>query len=165
MKSVIFDLDLTLVDASIADHARKNRDWQLVYSLIPSFKLYDGLSVVFDYIRNHGIKVCIVATAPRSYVERVIRCFAIPCNYIVAYHDAKPIKPHPAPMCKALELLEEHSFNVISFGDRTIDIISSRCANIKSAACLWGTKESRELRECSPDIILNSPSDILEYLG
>ena len=61
MKSIIFDLDLTLVDSTIAESARKAKDWQLVYSLIPQFSIYDGLENVFDIIRKHDIKVCIVS--------------------------------------------------------------------------------------------------------
>ena len=37
---LIFDLDMTLVDSSIAETARKNRRWGDVYNLIPQFTLY-----------------------------------------------------------------------------------------------------------------------------
>ena len=34
-KAVIFDLDLTLVDSSLSESARRIRDWKTVYTLIP----------------------------------------------------------------------------------------------------------------------------------
>lgn len=61
MKNVIFDLDMTLVDSSIAESARKQRNWPLVYSMIPSFTLYSGMGEVFDFIRNNNIRVAIVS--------------------------------------------------------------------------------------------------------
>lgn len=164
MKAVIFDLDMTLVDSSGLENARRSRDWQLVYSLIPTCRLYEGIETVFNFIRENNIKVCIVSTSPRSYIERMVRHFNIPCNYIVGYHDASPIKPHPAPMIKALELLNESANNIISFGDRAIDIISSRKANITSVGCYWGTSEAYKLDTCTPDKKIYSPIDILSLL-
>lgn len=165
MSAVIFDLDLTLIDSSNSEQARSKRDWPLVYSLIPSYSLYPGITEAFDYIKKKNIKVAIVSTAPRAYIERVVNYFSIPCDCIVGYHDAKPIKPHPAPMFKALCELKTIPQNVISFGDRRIDIISSNSANIKSVACLWGTKEKELLVNSFPWQIIESPLDIIPLLG
>lgn len=163
-KSIIFDLDMTLVDSSAADAARKARDWRLVYSLIPQFRLYTGLRQVFDYIEANEIYVSIVSTSPSVYVKKVCEHFAIPYNHIVGYHDAKPIKPHPAPMWKALELLGVRPENSISYGDRSIDIFSSRSAGIKSVGCYWGTKDCSDLDRSLPDIKLYKPSEIINTL-
>jgi len=164
MKSIIFDLDLTLIDSSIAELARKNREWQKVYSLIPSFKLYDGMLDVFQFIRENEIKVCIVSTAPETYIKKVISHFEIPCNYIVDFFSSKPIKPHPAPMLKALELLNEPPKNVVSFGDRAIDIQASNAANIESYGCLWGTNEEVLLRNSNLKKGLSKPIEIISTL-
>lgn len=164
MKSIIFDLDLTLVDSTVAESARKARDWQLVYSLIPQFSVYEGLENVFDIIRKHTIKVCIVSTAPRIYVEKVVDYFHIPYHYIIGFHDAKPIKPNPAPMLKAVELMNETTNNVISFGDRVIDIQASNSANIESVACFWGTKEKKELILSKYRHAIINPNEILTLI-
>ena len=69
MKGIIFDLDLTLVDSTVAEEARSRRDWQRVYSLISQFKLYPGIEDVFNHIRLNrcDLKVAIVSTAPSAY--------------------------------------------------------------------------------------------------
>lgn len=161
MRYIIFDLDLTLVDTSNLEDARKSRNWNLVYSLIPTTTLYPGMDRVFSYIRDNGIIVTIVSTAPRSYIERIVRYHNIPANYIVGYHDAKPIKPHPAPMFKALELMGARACDTISFGDRAIDIQSSKAAGIKSIACFWDTKELGQLLQAHADGQINSPLEII----
>jgi phosphoglycolate phosphatase-like HAD superfamily hydrolase len=164
MKSIIFDLDLTLIDSSIAEEARRNRDWQKVYSMIPHFKLYDGMLDVFRFIRENKIKVCIVSTAPGAYINKVVSHFRIPCDHIVDYFSAKPIKPDPSPMLKALELLDEIPSNVVSFGDRAIDIQSSNAAEIESVACLWGTNEESLLRKSNCKRYLTQPIEIVSAL-
>ena len=88
----IFDLDLTLVDSTIAESYRRSRNWAAVYSLIPQFTVYDGFDEVFDFIKQNGIKVGIVSTGPSVYVQKVVDHFRFPVDFIVGYHDA-PGKP------------------------------------------------------------------------
>lgn len=164
MKSVIFDLDLTLADTTVCETARHIRDWKMAYSLIPLCTLYNGINEVLEIIRKHNIKMTIVSTSPRPYVEKIVRHFNIPADHIVSYHDAKPIKPHPAQMQKALELMNEPSENVVSFGDRAIDIQASNAAGIESVACLWGTKERTELLRSGYRHAIIRPAEILTLI-
>lgn len=164
MRSVIFDIDLTLVDTTILEEARHKRAWQLAYSMIPQCALYDGLDDVFAFITNNNVKTCIVSTSPRPYIERLVNYFHIPCQFIVGYHDAHPIKPHSAPFFKALVIMGEKANNVISFGDRTIDIIASNAANIKSVACFWGTKEKEQLKYSGYTYAISRPGEIIPLI-
>lgn len=163
-KYIIFDLDLTLVDTTIAEPYRSKRDWNGAYSVLPQCAVYDGLEEVFAVIRNYNFTTCIVSTSPRPYVEKVVQQFNLPINHIVAYHDAKPIKPHPAPMLKALEMLECDAKSAISFGDRVIDIQSSNSAGIESVACFWGTKEKGDLLRSGYSHAIVYPKEILTLI-
>lgn len=162
--NIIFDLDMTLVDTTLAEPYRNKKDWNGAYSVLPQCTVYEGLQEIFDVIRKYGIKTCIVSTSPRTYVERVVQQFNLPINHIVAYHDAKPIKPHPAPMLKALEILGCDAKSAISFGDRAIDIQSSNAAGIESVACFWGTKEKKDLMESDYRHAITHPHEILTLI-
>lgn len=164
MRKIIFDLDLTLVDTTVVEQARHDRNWSLAYSLIPNCIIYDGIEKILDVIRKHNIDTCIVSTSPRPYVEKVVKHFNLPISKIVAYHDAKPIKPHPAPMLKALELLGCSAKEAISFVDRVIDIQSSHAAGIESVACFWGTKEKDELLRSDYSYAIIKPEEILNII-
>ena len=161
MKNVIFDLDMTLVDSSIAEPARKQRNWQLVYSMIPSFTLYPGMNEVFAFIRNNNIRVAIVSTSPRPYVERVCRYFNIPTNTILGYHDCGKIKPAPDGMTRALCGIGSSAQDTISFGD----IQASNAAGIESVACLWGTKERYLLSLANPCETILYPKEIINLIS
>ena len=163
-KFIIFDLDLTLVNTTLAEPYRSKRDWDGAYSVLPQCSVYEGLEQVFNIIRKYNIKTCIVSTSPRTYVEKVVKHFNIPVEKIVAYHDAKPIKPHPAPMLKALELLGCSAKDTISFGDRVIDIQSSNAAGIESVACFWGTKEKSNLLHSGYSHAIVHPNEILTLI-
>ena len=164
MKNAIFDLDMTLVDSSKAESARKQRNWQYVYSLIPSFVLYPGMDDVFKFIRDNGVKVAIVSTSPRPYLERVCRYFNIPADALLGFHDCVRIRPAPDGMIRALSAINSSAEMTVSFGDRAIDIIASNAANVSSVACLWGTAEIDALINSSPSAILSSPIQIIDCL-
>ena len=53
-KGIIFDLDQTLVDSNIAKSYRSARDWNIVYSLISKFVLYEAYDKVFEFIRDNA---------------------------------------------------------------------------------------------------------------
>ena len=63
---IIFDLDQTLVDSTISEQHRRMRNWHVVYSLIPRYKMYDGISEVFTHISKNGLRTCIVTTSQRT---------------------------------------------------------------------------------------------------
>ena len=162
-KKVIFDVDQTLVDTSCLEHERRQRNWSKVYQLIPQAHLFEGMKDVFEIIRKCGISVALVTTTPRPYVERIANHFEIPFDHIVSYHDAPP-KPSPAPMLLALQLLNVEAYEVLSFGDREIDIQASNAAGIESIACFWGTQEPDQLWKSGYRHAIRKPLEILTLL-
>lgn len=164
VSSLIFDLDNTLVNTSLALSARNRRSWQEVYSLIPRFTLYDGMTELCDLIRRKNYKTCIVSTSPKRYVEKVVSYFDLPFTSIVGYHDAR-IKPAPDAMYLALRLMGAEAINTISFGDTRNDIIASNSAGIPSAACLWGSDEKDKLMQTPSTYRFLTPKDVTLFLS
>lgn len=162
IRKVIFDLDLTLVDTSALEVYRDRNDWKSTYANMNKCSMYKGMRKVLNVLEFSNVEICIVSTSPSSYVKKIVEYFKVPADHIVGYHDAKPIKPAPEPMLKALSLMECNASDVLSFGDRAIDIQASRSAGIVSVACLWGTKEKDSLLSTSPNFILETPAQILE---
>lgn len=165
IKAVIFDLDQTLIDSSIAEANRKRRDWQTVYSQIPAFGLYDGFIDVFDVITNQKIRVCIITNSPGVYAKKVISHFQIPCDYLIDYHSVVRKKPHPEAFSKAQAFFDLSVESLLSFGDRAIDIEASNAANINSVGCTWGSKELLSLKLSKPTYLIKSPLEIIELIS
>lgn len=164
MKNIIFDLDLTLIDTTVLEPLRHMRQWQEAYRRIPETIMYDGISQVLEIIRKNNLRTAIVSTSPRPYVEKLVNHYNLPIQHIVSYHDAKPIKPHPASMLKALELMGVAAKDTVSFGDRVIDIQASNAAGIESVACFWGTKEKSELLRSGYSHAIVKPEEILNLI-
>lgn len=161
---VIFDLDQTLIDTSIADRHRKTGQWHQVYGLIPKFTLYPGVLESITYLHQQQIPMCVVTSSPSTYCSKVLLHWQIPIVHKICFHDTTHRKPHPEPIHKALALLGSQPARTLSFGDRDIDIQASNSANVISVACLWGTIDHHALTQAQPGYILTAPSDILPFL-
>ena len=154
---------MTLVDSSSSESYRKSRQWSTVYNLIPNFKLYTGIKEVLKYCSDNNIRACIVTTSPSSYANRVLKHFGIPSEFVVDYFSCQR-KPAPDPMLMALQKFGLKPSEVISIGDRGIDIQSSRTAGIQCVGCLWGTQEEQTLRSSKPDYLISNPLEIIEIV-
>lgn len=162
--TVIFDLDQTLIDTSIALQYREARTWNKVYELIPRFKLYEGIADVIHYLSKENIPYCIVTASPSSYCQKVCTHWGINNSYTVCYHDTSKRKPHPDPINLAITRMRANIKQVISFGDRDIDIIASNTAGVISVACMWGCEDKEAIKKASPNYIIEHPSEIIILL-
>lgn len=161
---IIFDLDQTLIDSSIAAVYRDNREWQKVYSLIPKFRVYPKINELISWLNYSRVVTCVVTNTPRSYCIRVIDHFSWTFCGTVCYHDTKNHKPHPEPIFKGIELLKNCTSNIISVGDQAKDIIASKRAGIVSVAATWGTDDLEALLKVKPDIVCQSVDELFNLI-
>ena len=160
----IFDLDQTIVDSSIAERYRNQRQWSTVYTLIPQFRLYEGLDEIFKILHERGEKICVVTSSPEKYCRTVLKQFNIRADCIVCYHDTKFHKPHPDPILKAVELLGGSPQDIISIGDVEKDIVASNAAGVISCLALWGGQAADANSNVAADYVFETVADLKQYI-
>jgi HAD superfamily hydrolase (TIGR01662 family) len=163
MKGVIFDLDQTIIDSSIAEKQRSKHQWSEVYTLLPHFKLYDGMRELMSELRHNNYKIAIVTTSPGIYAERVLDHFGIEYNSKVCFHDVSRRKPYEDQYLKAMELLKLTPSKTFALGDRAIDVQAAHNAKIKSCACYWGSNEKENLRKSIPTHNFEAVIDAINF--
>lgn len=162
---LIFDLDQTLINSSIAEAHRNRRDWRGANSLIPQMEVYDGIAEILAYVQQKGIKAAIVTSSPSNYCNRIVQHHQWLFPVVVCFHDTNRHKPNPDPILLAIEKLGNPPVSEIySLGDTDTDIIASKRAGVKSVACLWGSNNASALSAAEPDLSFNSPHEVIEFL-
>ena len=161
---VIFDLDQTLIDSSIAEDVRRSRNWSLVYELIPKFHVYNGIHETLSYLRKENVQCIIVTSSPAKYCHKVIAYWDIDVFATVCYHDTTHRKPHPEPVNRAISLFSKKPKFVLSLGDTDIDVLASNAAKVISVACLWGANNKSSLLAAKPSYILNKPNELMNLV-
>ena len=163
--NLIFDLDLTLINSSVAEPNRQKRLWQTVYGQIPTFTEYEGIKDVLAHLKENKIPYAIVTSSPAPYCKNVCTHWGISQDHVVAYHDTNKRKPDPDPILLALKKMKANPNETLSFGDRDIDIIASNAAGVRSVACLWGSEDPESLKKANPTYIIHNPGEIIPLIN
>ena len=164
LKAIILDLDQTLINYSVADTFMKNKQWDKVYSLVPSFKMYQGTGDLFKLIKNRNLKICIVSSFPSEYCQKVISYWKIPYDALVCQEDVTTAPKHKNPIHLALDKLAVGNDEAAFFGDSDIDIEMANKAGVYSVGCIWWSDNSGALLGARPDYLVSNPSEIVVFL-
>ncbi|WP_273321184.1 HAD family hydrolase [Vallitalea guaymasensis] len=160
MKGIIFDLDQTLIDSSIALTYRSKRQWKKVYDMIPKFEVYEGINELISKLNKKNIMIYIVTSSPKSYCKLVVEYWGWKIDGMICYHDTNRHKPNPEPILKAIKNMDVDSHQIISIGDDPKDIKASNLAHSISVAALWGSQNKDLLEKEYPDYICNSVTEL-----
>lgn len=162
--AIIFDLDMTILDTSVADKFRLCRRWNEVYRLIPSFKPYEGIMEFLEELNMLAIPMAIVTSSPRPYCEKIINHWKLPVRNAVCYHDTVNHKPHPDPLLKAAQLMGKAPSDFYALGDDIKDIQAARSAGMMSIGALWGVADKYRVVESAPDAYFETVAEARSYL-
>lgn len=84
------------------------------------------------------------------------------CVYM---EDTVRHKPDGEPILKAMEQLPTiNKGSVVYVGDTSHDILCANNAGVRSAAVAWSHACRATLEEYRPDLFLESPLDLLQYV-
>lgn len=158
--TVIIDLDDTIVDSSTLYELRQNKMWEECVELVHEISCYPGLQETLSRLSRQGIKIGIVTSSFSNYAEKVLRYHHLPYDCLIAYHDARPHKPHPAPVHACLAKLKSPPDASLGVGDSPDDCDAYRAAGLVSLGAGWSTKL---IRDAPWDSVLRKPSDLEGY--
>ena len=125
---------------------------------------------IFDLIKSlyeKGIILGVVTSKSQELAIRGLKLFNL-SDYFLFVNGSEAStkhKPDGDPLIKAMEKANViNKEEVLYVGDSPLDILSAKDAGIKSAAVAWTYSPRAELEKVEPDIFLERPSDLLEYV-
>ena len=164
--TVIFNLNQTLLDSRISELKRDSCNWSAVYSLIPAFAPYPGIDELLRALVDRGVKLGIVSSCPRPYIEETLRHFGWNRLFRAStcFHDTRRRSPYPDPILDCLKRLKSTPASTVFAGDRARDIFSSASARVYSIGCVWGSSEPHEMVAANPSRTAQRVRDLQEIL-
>ncbi|WP_417391992.1 HAD family hydrolase [Gimesia sp.] len=164
MTGIIFDLDQTLVDSSIAEELRASRRWPEVYKLIPQMLVYPGVLEILAMLTDREVPLAVVTSSPKPYCSKVLEHHKISIVNKVCFHDTKRRKPFPDPILKAIDDLGVPTNTIWSIGDLPKDIEASKAASVSTVGVTWGLTDPTELIESDPDHLFDTVAELHHFL-
>jgi pyrophosphatase PpaX len=123
---------------------------------------FPGIRSAVSALKHNGTLLGIVTSKGRTGTLKGLHT----CNLedlfdtIVAADDVDRHKPDPAPVLRALELLDRDANAAVFIGDSPFDMAAGRDAGVHTAAALWGPFGREVLEPYAPDYWLKGPADI-----
>jgi phosphoglycolate phosphatase len=137
-------------------------------SLCVDTRIFDGIAELLDALEARGLPWGIVTNKARRYTEPLLRQlgFDVRAACIVSGDSTPHVKPHPASLLRAAELLSLAPADCLYVGDDTRDIQAARAAGMRFIAAGWGyLGEGGDPRSWGADAVNAHPAEILDLLS
>jgi pyrophosphatase PpaX len=154
-------LDPERVDAHVHAYREHNRP------LHDELQAFAGVESLVRQLADEGRKLGIVTAKGRVTVDLAFAVIDIERYFdvVVTADMTQAHKPDPAPVLKALELLENEPSEAAFVGDSPYDIEAGRAAGVFTVAVSWGKIHPEDrLLEAGADVLVHSPEELLGVL-
>ncbi len=127
---------------------------------------YDGIEDMLAAIKNQRISIAVLSNKPHAFtqlfVERYLPKETFACVY--GQRDGFAKKPDPTVALEIAKRLGARPAEMFFVGDTPIDIRTGKASGMTTVGVTWGFRSTSELEEENPDLIINSPLELLEYV-
>jgi len=123
--------------------------------------VYPGVAAALEILRARGLKLACVTNKPAQFTLPLLetlglrRCF----DAIVSGGDAREVKPHPAPVLRACELLGVAPADALVIGDSVNDLLAARAAGCAIVLVETGYNEGQPVSALQADAIVAALPD------
>ena len=141
-----------------------------------TLQMYPGIEAVLDGLEQRGVLLAIVTLKSRSLDVEGIRAgvsaevedlgVADRFPVVIGFEDVSEPKPHPEGVLKALEQLGVPPERSLMVGDSVLDIQAAKAAGCWACLATWGVPDgAARTRRAHPDLVAETPGDILRFAG
>jgi phosphoglycolate phosphatase len=142
--------------------AKAMRDVELVFTSVAS--PFPGVPETLDLLRDCGRRVGIVTRNCRAGVQSVFSRHPLHHEVLLARDDVERVKPDPAHLHEALEMLEVAPDSALMVGDHITDIEVGHAAGTWTAGVLTAKTTREQFDEVNAHLVLDSAADVPDLL-
>jgi pyrophosphatase PpaX len=128
---------------------------------------FEGVEELMETLSGQSRKLGIVTAKGRQTVDLAFAVLSLERYFdaVVTADMTDRHKPDPAPVLKALELLESEPADAAFVGDSPYDIAAGKAAGVFTVAVSWGKIHPEErLLEAGADVLVHTPRELLDVL-
>ncbi len=127
---------------------------------------YEGVQETLDELYDAGYNMAVVTSKRRDTAVKGLQLMNMEKYFpvIVSLDEVTKPKPDPQPLYTALDQLGRKAGQALMVGDSEHDILAGKNAGTKAAGVAWSIKGKEHLESYSPDIMLHSMPELLNYI-
>ncbi len=129
-------------------------------------KPYAGVPEMLDALVIRGLKLAVLSNKPDQFTQRCVDELLAKWAFdvVLGASDKFPRKPDPASAIEIARRLGVLPAECLYVGDSGIDMQTARAAGMCAVGALWGFRDQEELLKDGARLLINKPSEVLEYL-
>jgi phosphoglycolate phosphatase-like HAD superfamily hydrolase len=156
--------DMLGLDAPLAIFSRQICRWRGL-SAAPDFTIIEGVPELLANLRER-YRLGVVTTRPVCDAQAFLGQHQLSGLFevVVTSETTWRLKPHPAPICYALQALNLRPENCVMVGDTRVDVRSARRAGAWAVGVLCGFGERAELERAGAHAILEHTAQLTSIL-
>src|SRR2546423_7467062 len=128
--------------------------------------LFPGMRELVSELERRVLAWGIVTNKATRFTERIVPQLGLAPACVVCGDSTAHLKPHPAPLLLAAELLKLQPAQCIYVGDDLRDVQAARAAGMRAAAVGFGyhSTDNEGPRTWNADLVIGDPAQLLEAL-
>jgi len=128
--------------------------------------IFDGVKELLEELVRQGCTLALVTSKRRRVAFMGLDLFDIKKYFkvFVALEDTELHKPNPAPVKRALELLNADTHDAIMVGDSIFDIHCAHGADVKAVLVKWSAARGFQEDDISADYVVRDTAELLKII-
>ncbi len=129
--------------------------------------LYPGVEEGIAYLKQQGYKLGCVTNKASQFTLPLLKDLGIHDEFeiIICGDTLEKKKPDPMPLLHAAKELGAKPENSLMIGDSISDVKAARAAGFDIICMSYGYNHGVDIREASPDAVIDSMAELPEVLG
>ncbi|MFH1534368.1 MAG: HAD family hydrolase [Patescibacteria group bacterium] len=138
-------------------HELEKEEYAKAIEQQPEPNAYPGIVQVLKKAKDNGKQIVVLSGDPTDHVQKEIKRYGLEGVFKDVYtfvHDKSSV---------IKEVVDKYNFNPeesIFIGDTTHEVESGKCANMKTAAVIWGIHTENKLKTAQPDYIIHNIKEL-----
>ena len=127
---------------------------------------YPGIEDLLSTVVKKSISISVLSNKPHAFTQLFINRYFPAVSFSQVYGQREGVARKPDPTV-ALQIAHQQNLlpeKMLFVGDTAIDIRTGKAAAMATAAVTWGFRGIDELQREKPDILVNTPMDLLQYV-
>jgi phosphoglycolate phosphatase len=127
---------------------------------------YDGIKNMLAALKKQGFSMAVLSNKPHAFTKLFIDRYFPGELFVCVYGQREGFakKPDPVVALDIAERLRAHPAEMLFVGDTAIDIRTGKASGMTTVGVTWGFRSVSELQNENPDIIINHPMELLQYV-
>ena len=129
--------------------------------------LYPGVEEGIAYLKKEGYKLGCVTNKASQFTIPLLKDLGVHDHFeiIICGDTLEKKKPDPMPLLHAAEFFGVTPQHAMMLGDSISDVKASRAAGFQIVCMSYGYNHGVDIREASPDAVIDSMAELAEILG